>query len=103
MDTEQTNLSLQQALGVLRRRAPWILLCVVARDGRRLRVLQAPDPEVHRDGLARLQQQRTQPSRSPGCRPAAATSSNLTTNVKLVQLGDVGAKTASVGRLRARL
>ncbi len=33
MDTEQTNLSLQQALGVLRRRAPWILLCVVVVTG----------------------------------------------------------------------
>ena len=29
MDTEQTNLSLEQVLGVLRRRAPWILLCFV--------------------------------------------------------------------------
>lgn len=29
MDTEQTNLSIEQVLGVLRRRAPWIFLCVV--------------------------------------------------------------------------
>ena len=26
MDTGQTNLSLEQVLGILRRRAPWILL-----------------------------------------------------------------------------
>src|SRR2546430_646027 len=29
MDADQTNLSLEQALGILRRRAPWILLCLV--------------------------------------------------------------------------
>jgi polysaccharide biosynthesis transport protein len=29
MDTEQTNLSIERVLGLLRRRAPWILLCFV--------------------------------------------------------------------------
>jgi polysaccharide biosynthesis transport protein len=33
MDTEQTNLSLEQALSILRRRAGWILLCFVLAAG----------------------------------------------------------------------
>lgn len=33
MDAEQTNLSIEQVLGVLRRRAPWILLCFVLATG----------------------------------------------------------------------
>ncbi len=41
MDAEQTNRSLELVLGGLRRRAPWILLCLVLVTGAAYGFLQA--------------------------------------------------------------
>ena len=69
-----------------------------ARAARGLRLLQAPDQAVHRDGLARLQQQPAQPAgrRAPGRRQQPTQQAQQNTNVKLVQLGDMAAKTAAL-------
>jgi capsular exopolysaccharide synthesis family protein len=97
MDTEQTNLSIEQVLGILRRRAPWILLCVV------LAAAAAYGFSKHQTkkytATATLVFSNNQLSQQiAGLAPASATSQQATqnTNLKLVQLGDMAEKTAGL-------
>ena len=97
MDTEQTTLSAQQVLGVLRRRAPWILLCFV------LVAAAAFGFSKHQTkkytATASLVFNNNQLSQQVAGLQAVGSNNQLAqqnTNLKLVQLGDMAAKTASL-------
>jgi capsular exopolysaccharide synthesis family protein len=98
MGTEHTNLSLEQVLGILRRRAQWILLCFVLATAAAYGLskhqtkkytattsLVFSTNELSQE-VAGLQ------AVGSGVTPQA----QLNTNVKLVQLGDMAARTASL-------
>jgi len=97
MDQEQTNLSIEHVLGVLRRRALWILLCFVLAAGvayglskRQTKKYTATASLVFNN--SQLSQQ------AAGLQALNTGGSQLPqqqTNLKLVQLGDMAAKTAN--------
>jgi succinoglycan biosynthesis transport protein ExoP len=97
MDTEQTNLGFEQVLGILRRRAPWILLCFV------LVAAAAYGFSKHQTkkytATASLVFNNNQQAQQVAGLPAAGSSNQQAqqnTNLKLVQLGDMAAKTAGL-------
>jgi len=97
MDAEQTNLGLEQVMGVLRRRAPWIVLCLV------LAAAAAYGFSKHQTkkytATASLVFNDNQEAQQVAGLPVASSNSQQaqqTTNLKLVQLGDMAEKTASV-------
>lgn len=97
MDTEQTNLSLEQVVGVLRRRAPWILLCFA------LVTVAAYAVSKHQTkqytATASLVFSNNQLGQQvAGLAVASSTSQQAqeNTNLKLVKLGDMATKTAAV-------
>ena len=102
MDTEQANLSIEQFLGVLRRRAGWILLCFV------LVAAAAYGFSKHQTkkytATASLVFNNNQLSQQVAGLQAMSSGNNQqalqNTNLKLVQLGDMAEKTA--GRLAVR-
>ena len=96
MDSETTNLSIEQALIVLRRRAPWILLCVVlvaaAAYGfskHQTKKYTATASLVFNNNQLNLQAAGLQAVSNGGSQVP-----QQQTNVKLVQLGDMAEKTA---------
>jgi receptor protein-tyrosine kinase len=96
MDTEQSNLSIEQVLGVLRRRAPWILLCFM------LVAAAAFGFSKHQSkkytATASLVFSNNQLAQQVAGLSVASSNSQLAqqnTNLKLVQLGDMAKKTAS--------
>jgi capsular exopolysaccharide synthesis family protein len=96
-DTEQPNLSLEQVVGLLRRRAPWILLCFV------LVAAAAYGFSKHQTkrytATASLVFNNQQLSQQVAGLPAVASSNQQAqqnTNLKLVQLGDMALKTAGL-------
>jgi polysaccharide biosynthesis transport protein len=97
MDSEQANLSIEQVLGILRRRAPWILLCFV------LVVAGAYGFSKHQTkkytATASLVFNNNQLGQQVAGLPVVGSSNQLAlqnTNLKLVQLGDMAAKTAGL-------
>jgi succinoglycan biosynthesis transport protein ExoP len=102
MDAEPTNLSLEHVLGVLRRRAPWILMCVLLTAGAAYGFSKHQTKKY--TATVSLVFNNNQPSQQVAGLPAVNGNSQLAqqnTNVKLVQLGDMAEKTA--GRLGQRL
>jgi succinoglycan biosynthesis transport protein ExoP len=97
MDAEQANLSLEQVLGVLRRRAGWILLCFVLVAGSAYGFSNHQTKKY--TATASLVFNNNQLSQQvAGLQAVSSGASQLPqqqTNVKLVQLGDMAAKTAS--------
>ncbi len=96
MDTEQTNLSLEQVAGVLRRRALWILLCfalvaVAAYGFSKYQTKQYTATASLVFSNNQLGQQ------VAGLAVASSTSQQAqeNTNLKLVKLGDMATKTAA--------
>ncbi len=96
MDAEQTKQSLELALGGLRRRAPWILLCLVLVMGaaygfskREQKKYTATASLVFNDSQANQQ--------AAGLQAVSVNNQQAqeNTNLKLVQLGDMAEKTAS--------
>jgi succinoglycan biosynthesis transport protein ExoP len=97
MDTEPTNLSIEQVLGVLRRRAGWIVLCFV------LVAAAAYGFSKHQTkkytATASLVFSNNQLAQQVAGLPVASSNNQLAqqnTNLKLVQLGDMAAKTAGL-------
>jgi succinoglycan biosynthesis transport protein ExoP len=96
MDTEQANQSIEQVLGILRRRAGWILLCFV------LVAAAAFGFSKHQTkkytATASLVFSNNQLAQQVAGLSVASSNSQLAqqnTNLKLVQLGDMAEKTAS--------
>ena len=96
MDAEQTNQSLELVLGGLRRRAPWILLCLVLVAGaaygfskREQKKYTATASLVFNDSQANQQ--------AAGLQAVSVNNQQAqeNTNLKLVQLGDMAEETAS--------
>src|SRR5664280_1469660 len=97
MDTEQTNLGFEQVLGILRRRAPWILLCFV------LVAAAAYGFSKHQTkkytATASLVFNNNQQAQQVAGLQTVGSSNQLAqqnTNLKLVELGDMAAKTAGL-------
>ncbi len=95
-DHEQT-LDLEQVLGVLRRRAPWILLCFVLAAGAAYGFSKHQRKQY--TATASLVFNNNQQAQQIAGLPAASSSSpqaQQNTNLKLVELGDMAAKTAGL-------
>ena len=97
MDTEQTYLSFDRMLGVLRRRAPWILLCLVIVAGaaygyskHKTKKYTATASLVFNNSQSNQQAAGLQALSSGGNQQALQS-----TNLKLVQLGDMASRTAA--------
>jgi capsular exopolysaccharide synthesis family protein len=96
MDTEETNLTTQQIVGVLRRRSPWILLCLVLVAGAAYGFSKHQANKF--TATASLVFSNNQQAQQVAGLPVASSSSQQAqqnTNLKLVQLGDMAAKTAA--------
>jgi capsular exopolysaccharide synthesis family protein len=98
MDSNQTNLSLEQVLGILRRRAPWILLCFVLVTGvayglskRQINKYTATASLVFNNNELSQQVAGLQPVSGSLTQQA-----QQNTDVKLVQIGDMAERTASL-------
>jgi capsular exopolysaccharide synthesis family protein len=97
MDTEQTNLSLERVLGILLRRAPWIVLCLVLTAGAAYGFSKHQMKKY--TATASLVFNNNQLGQQVAGLPVASSSNpqaQQNTNVKLVQLGDMAAKTAGL-------
>ncbi len=96
MDTEQTNLSLERVLGILRRRSPWILLCLVLTAGAAYGFSKHQTKKY--TATASLVFNNNQPSQQVAGLPVVNSNpqAQQSTNLKLVQLGDMAAKTAAL-------
>jgi capsular exopolysaccharide synthesis family protein len=96
MDREQTNLTLEQVLGVIRRRALWILLCVVVVAGAAYGLSKHQAKKY--TATASLVFNNNQLSQQVAGLQAVSSNNQATmqsTNLKLVQLGDMAERTAS--------
>jgi polysaccharide biosynthesis transport protein len=92
----QPNQTLEQVLGVLRRRAPWILLCFVLVAGAAYGFSKHQvEKYTATASLVFNNQQLSQ--QVAGLQPTSSSNqlAQQNTNLKLVQLGDMAAKTAS--------
>ena len=103
MDTEQTNLSLEQVLGVLRRRAPWILLCFVLVGVAAYGFSKHQTKKYTATASLVFSNNQLEPAGRRAARLSVASNQQAqqNTNLKLVQLGDMAAKTASAARAGA--
>lgn len=97
MDTAQTTLSLEQVLGVVRRRTLWVLLCAALAGGAAYGLSTQQSKQY--TATASLVFNNNQPGQQlAGLEVASSENpqSQQNTNVKLVQLGDMATKTAGV-------
>ena len=98
MDTGQTNLSLERVLGILRRRAGWVLLCFVVVAAAAYGFSKHQTKKY--TATASLVFNSNQLSQQVAGLQAVGSGSNQQaqqeTNLKLVQLGDMAEKTASL-------
>jgi len=96
MDTEHTNLSLEQAFGIVRRRAPWIALCfvIVAAAAYGFSKHQTKMYTATASLVFNNQQLSQQVA---GLQPVSSNNQVALqdTNLKLVQLGDMAERTAA--------
>src|SRR5712691_249143 len=98
MDTEQATLSLEQTLGILRRRVRWIPLCFVLVAGAAYGF--SKDQTKKYTATASLVFNNNQLGQQVAGLQAAGSNESQqaqqNTNLKLVQLGDMAAKTAGL-------
>jgi succinoglycan biosynthesis transport protein ExoP len=99
MDTEQTNLSIEQVLGVLRRRAGWIVLCcvLVAAAAYGFSKHQTKKYTATASLVFNNSQSNQQAAGLGAINSGGSQVPQQDTNLRLVQLGDMAGKTA--GRL----
>ncbi len=97
MDTEETSLNLEQVVGLLRRRAPWILLCFVLVAGAAYG-FSSQQPKRYTATASLVFSNNQLGQQVAGLAVASGTSQQAlqNTNLKLVKLGDMAAKTAGV-------
>jgi capsular exopolysaccharide synthesis family protein len=98
MDTEQTSLGFEQVLGILRRRAPWILLCfvLVAAASYGFSKHQTKKYTATASLVFNNNQQAQQVAGLQAASSNETQQAQQSTNINLVQLGDMAAKTASL-------
>jgi capsular exopolysaccharide synthesis family protein len=97
MESEQANLGLEQVLGSLRRRAPWILICFVLVAAAAYGVSKHQTKKY--TATTSLVFSNNQLAQQVAGLPVASSNSQLAqqnTNLKLVELGDMAEKTASL-------
>jgi capsular exopolysaccharide synthesis family protein len=96
METGQTNLSLERAIDIVRRRAPWIALCVVVVTGAAygFSKQQAKKYTATATLVFSNNDLGQQIAGLPGTGSNESQQTQQTTNLKLIQLGDVAARTA---------
>jgi succinoglycan biosynthesis transport protein ExoP len=98
MEAEHTNLGLEQALDVLRRRAPLIALCVVLVAGAAF-AFSRHHTRKYTATVSLVFNNTQQAQQVAGLQAVSSSSSGQiqqNTNVRLVQLGDMAAKTAAL-------
>src|ERR1017187_5574960 len=97
MDRKRTKLSLEQILDILRRRTPWVLLCVVLVAGAAY-VLSKRETKEYTATASLVFNNEQLGQQVAGLSVASNESpqSQENTNVKLVQLGGAAAKTAGL-------
>jgi capsular exopolysaccharide synthesis family protein len=98
MDTEQTNLSLEQVLGILRRRAPWIPLCLVLVAGAAYGYSKHQTKKYTATAAIAFNNNPLN-QQIAGLSGSGSTSNLLAqqnSNIELVRFGDMAAKTASL-------
>jgi capsular exopolysaccharide synthesis family protein len=98
MDSEQTTLSIEQVLGVLRRRGPWILLCVVLAAAAAYGYSKHKTKEYTATAALvfsnnQLGQQIAGLSSNNG---VASQAQQVASNLELVKVGDTAVKTATL-------
>jgi len=97
MDSEQANLSIEQVLGVLRRRAGWILLCFVLVAAAAYGFSKHQTKKYTATASLVFNNSQTN-QQAAGLQAVSGGNSQVAqqnTNLKLVQLGDMAEKTAS--------
>jgi polysaccharide biosynthesis transport protein len=94
-DTEHTGLNIEQVLSILRRRSPWIGLCIALLAGGAL-VLSEGQPKRYTAFAALVFNNNQLGQQAAGLQPVSVNNQQAqqNTNVKLVQLGDMADKTA---------
>jgi polysaccharide biosynthesis transport protein len=97
MDTEQTTLGFEQVLGVLRRRAGWIVLCFVLAAGAAYG-FSKHQTKKYTATASLVFNNNQQAQQVAGLAVAGSTNQQAlqNTNLKLVQLGDMADKTAGL-------
>src|ERR1700733_11441994 len=98
MDSEQTSLSFEQLLGILRRRASWILLCVVLVAGAAYGFSKR-ETKKYTATAALTFSNNSLSQQIAGLSPAGSSNDPLAqqdSNLELVRVGDMAAKTASL-------
>src|ERR1035437_10388468 len=97
MNTSESDQSFQRALVVLRRRAPWLLLCFIVATGAAfgLSKLQTKKYTATAQLLFSNNQLATEVAGLPAIYSSGSNSQSVQdTNVALVQIGDMAAKTS---------
>jgi polysaccharide biosynthesis transport protein len=96
IEPEQLSLSFEQVLGILRRRAPWILLCFVLVTGMAFAYSKHQTKKYTADASLVFNNSQTN-QQAAGLQAVGVTNTTAqqSTNVKLVQLGNMAAKTAT--------
>src|ERR1700688_1661941 len=97
MEPEHTSLNAQQLMGILRRRAPWIVLCLVLVAAAVYGISRHQGKKY--TATASLVFSNNQQAQQVAGLPVAGGNSQQaqqSTNLKLVQLGDMATKTASL-------
>jgi len=97
MDNELTNLSLDRVLGILRRRAPWILLCFVVVAGA-VYAFSKHQTKKYTATAALVFNNNQQAQQVAGLQAVSSNNQQAqqSTNINLVQLGDMAEKTAQL-------
>ena len=95
MDSDQTSATLEQIVSVLRRRAPWIVLCFVVVTAAALAFSKAQTKKYTATATLVFNNQQLS-QQTAGLQPVSTSNQQAlqNTNVKLVQLGDMADKTA---------
>ncbi len=97
MDVEQSNLGIEQILSVLRRRATWIVLCLVVATGAAYGFSKLETKKY--TATASLVFNNNQLGQQVAGLPVASSNNQIAeenTNLKLVELGDMAGKTADL-------
>src|SRR5438128_313667 len=100
MDSQRTGLSLEQALSILKRRAQWIAVCIVAATVAAF-VFSKQEPKRYTATTSLVFNNSQLGQQAAGLQPVDLNNpqAQQSTNVKLVQLGDMSEKTAqALGR-----